>query len=1224
MRVKTLERDGSRKVLLVYPTTLDEYRQALETLSRADRPGADGAGTEAGRAGDGPDLRYVVTTEEQRPLWGLPDVTANARLVDEAQAFEVLCDAAEWSAPAVEVHLEAGAAPAPGRGEPDGELAAVRALLRGGPRVDRVLAALESGELPADVPARLRRALQQGAHASGVEAVEKALARTATAVALPWRTHAPARFDPVRLRKDLDRTHGVLDRVKSRLVEVLAAGRVGGLLTVEAPPRGGGAENVTSALLVRPRLPRAPVRVPCLAGPGGTGKTSLAVAAAEALGHPHVHVTLGKDDTTQRLHGRKDGVPGCILRGLREAGVRNPVFVIEAIDRAGTDLAEALRDVLDPVQGIAFEDRYLQLPFDLSRVVWIVTATDPGAVPEPLRPRLEVIELPGYTEQEKAVIAEQYLLKRPFDVGAAGAGAYLAPEPPSPAAAGPDAALDMPTVVYEREVSSPAELEALSAGPGGAGEAWWTAACEGVVRFEPDAVREVIRGHTDEAGVTELNAKLALICRQALARRPLGAQAPEVVTPAVVRVVLGEGAADRLPPAVRDAIARERRRLGDKSESGAERTNDWIEWMEALPWNRRSTAPVDLARVRTALDAGHAGLGPAKACLLEYLAVRRRTPAGGGAVLCFTGPPGTGKTSLAKCTAEALGRGFVKLACGGLHDETDLRGHNRTWRDSQPGSILRELRNVGTKDPVFVLDEIDKLGPAPAAVLLEVLDPGQNDRFRDAFIELPFDLSEVLFITTANDTARIPHALRDRLEIIVLPGYTEDEKVAIAETHLAGAENRAAGLASAPVRFTADACRRIIREYTSERGVRQLGRSLRKVCRRVAFGHETGDESLVRTAITAEQLPAFLGEPGAGHTDGLDPLREQLDAPGLPEAVRTRGREVLARLDGLAAGDPEQASGREQLQYLLSLPWTKRAAEPSDLRRARAVLDAVHAGHGAVKERLLDYVALRLARPNAMAPLLCLVGPPGVGKTSLSWLVAEALGRVPAWVACGELGRAADVHGARSGPPGRIVGALRRAGVRNPVCILDGIDCLDREGAVAAALREALAPMPGTAFRDRYVDLDFDLSEALFVATANSLGPVPAGLREEMTVIEVPGYTEAEKRVIATKHLLPFQLANHGLSADQVHVTDDAVDAVVRGYTREAGVWGLANELGTVCAKAVRRRAEGDEGTVEITPQVLAGMLGAPAPPEAKLAGRTGRPAWRSDYAGRPPAATCS
>ena len=389
--------------------------------------------------------------------------------------------------------------------------------------------------------------------------------------------------------------------------------------------------------------------------------------------------------------------------------------------------------------------------------------------------------------------------------------------------------------------------------------AWRTAASAGVVRFERSSVREVIRGHTEEAGVTELNAKLARVCRQALARRPPGARAPEVVTPAVVREVLGAGAADGLPPAVREAIARERRRLGDKSDTDAERTNDWIEWLEHLPWNRRTTAPVDLARVRTALDVGHAGLGHAKACILEYLAVRRRNPHGAGAVLCFAGPPGVGKTSLAQCTAEALGRGYVKLACGGRHDDTDLRGHNRTWKDAQPGSVLRELRRVGSKDPVFVLDEIDKLGPAPAAVLLEVLDPEQNDRFRDAFVELPFDLSEVLFLTTANETDQIPPALREAMTVVEVPGYTEDEKRAIAAGHLLPLQLARHGLTADQVRVTGEAVDAIVRGYTRETGVWGLADALGTVCAKVVRRRAEGDEAPAE--VTPPVLAGMLGAP---------------------------------------------------------------------------------------------------------------------------------------------------------------------------------------------------------------------------------------------------------------------------------------------------------------------------------------------------------------------------
>ena len=403
--------------------------------------------------------------------------------------------------------------------------------------------------------------------------------------------------------------------------------------------------------------------------------------------------------------------------------------------------------IVDPQRRRAFEDAYLDVPFDLGDVLWIVTATDAGRIPAPVRKWLAVIELAGYSVEEKLDIAQRYLLTRPFD--APMPASWLSPAPSAVEPAGVAAG---PTVVADLSVSSLWDLEASPppSPPDIPGEDWRLAVCTGDVVFESAAIRRVIEDHTNEAGVSELNTKLAAVCRRVVERRPPGRRGTEMVTPAVVREVLG--ASEALPPAVRAAIALERRRLADGSlddDAAATKTNDWIACLEALPWTRRSEAPVDLSRARAALDAGHAGLAAAKSCILEYLAVRRRNPRS-GAVLCLAGPPGVGKTSLAQCTAAALGRGFVRLACGGLRDESDLRGHNRTWKDAQAGWILRELRRIGSKDPVIVLDEVDKIGTAPAAVLLEVLDPAQHAQFRDAFVELPFDLSEVLFITTAN------------------------------------------------------------------------------------------------------------------------------------------------------------------------------------------------------------------------------------------------------------------------------------------------------------------------------------------------------------------------------------------------------------------------------------------------------------------------------------------
>ena len=1242
MRAKLLRADDGGTVLLAYPETRNEYDTALRAAERL--PGVAGrGGHDAGREGLGPaDGGGVVTTVAQRERWGLPDLTTcgQARLVDETQVFGLLVDGSAEADAVNEAPPDGGieAGPPRSRGSAASALADVRALVAPDVRIDEALGALEGAELPHRVRKTLRCALREALE-SEAHALEDVLNRTQMLLAMPWRAREPERFDRAQLKHTLDCTHGGLEKVKTRIVDVLAScPQAHGPLTVEGV-RGGRATEpgVPPPLVVRP----GPGPVLCLAGPHGTGKMSLAVSIAAALDRTLVHVTLNGGNAESLLRGVRNGAPGRIARGLHDAGVANPVFVLDALDRVDSEAADALSGVLDPARRKAFGDEYLDAAFDLSAVLWIVTATNPAAIPPTVRKYLELVELPGYGEEEKLVIAERYLLRRPFAAPWRPPSGWLASEPaelPWPAIFD---TTEGPTVVVEREVSSVGELEALAAGPlpVDTAEAWRTAACAGKVRFEPEAIRLLIRHHTCEAGVAVLDAQLAEVCRHVVRHNLPGEHEPAVVTPAVVREALGDGDAAALPPAVEAAIARERRRMGEPPDSTA--VNEWIECLRHLPWDRRSDAPIDLAQFRARLDAGHAGLDDAKTRILEHLAVCRRNPQGAGAVICLAGAPGVGKTSLAQCVAEALGRGFAKLSCGGLRDETDLRGHNRTWRDAQPGRILRELQRVGSRDPVFVLDEIDKIGDRPAGVLLEVLDPAQHARFHDAYVELPFDLSAVLFITTANEVARIPAALRDRIEVIELPGYTEAEKIAIAQTHLVPAQNRAAGLSAAPVRFTREACERIIRDHTSERGIRQLTRCLRTVCRKVALGLETGDDdSLVRERITAEHVRAYLGEPDAGRADGVEHLRAQLEDAALPDAVRVRGRQLLDRVSGLTPDHPDQARERECVQCLLSVPWTARSEAAVDLARARAVLDAGHAAHAAVKERLLDYAAVRLAKPDSPSPLLTLVGPSGVGKTSLARLVAGALGRACAWVPCGSLVGAAALHGARYGRPGHIVEELRRVGVRNPVFVLDEVDRLD--AGAAAALLDAVAP--GTAFRDHYLDLPCDLSEALFVATATRLAAVPPMLRERMRVIELPGYTDTEKRVIATRNLWPLQLARHGLADDRVRIGAEALDAVIRGYAREAGVWDLAGALGALCASVVRRRAEaqgreaGDgnaeegrhqeehdeqheehegqeherddaqEETVEVTPQSVVEMLGAPEHPGAEVADPAGRP----------------
>lgn len=330
---------------------------------------------------------------------------------------------------------------------------------------------------------------------------------------------------------------------------------------------------------------------------------------------------------------------------------------------------------------------------------------------------------------------------------------------------------------------------------------------------------------------------------------------------------------DELKQAIADAnmsteaaeqARKELKRLQKMPESSGEYSmiRTYLDWLTDLPWNTLEAENIDIAKAREVLDEDHYGLEKIKKRILEYLAVRKLNPQGRSPILCFVGPPGVGKTSLGKSIARSLGLPFVRSSLGGVHDEAEIRGHRRTYMGALPGNIIQEMRKAGSRNPVFMLDEIDKLGGGgfhgdPAAALLEVLDPAQNETFRDNYLALPFDLSKVVFIATANVLDSIPGPLRDRMEIISLPGYTEDEKVEIAKRYLLSRQLEAHGLKPAQAHVSEAALRSIVSDYTREAGCRNLEREIAAVLRNAAIQIAEGNTE--RVAITPAELPAILG-----------------------------------------------------------------------------------------------------------------------------------------------------------------------------------------------------------------------------------------------------------------------------------------------------------------------------------------------------------------------------
>ena len=559
-------------------------------------------------------------------------------------------------------------------------------------------------------------------------------------------------------------------------------------------------------------------------------------------------------------------------------------------------------------------------------------------------------------------------------------------------------------------------------------------------------------------------------------------------------------------------------------------------------------------------------------------------------------PLAAGRESSVKLIEDAVRAGAAIGAFGQLDPAQDQPQESDLQRVGTYTSIHKVLRQQDGSVRMAVqgltrirLLEVVQAQPFLRARVEEVPDimPAPGDLEAEALARN----ATTLFRRIAELSPLLPDEIAEAVAQLTHPGRVADAIAASLPSLSTQTKQELLATADVKARLA-----RLVGALTKEAEVLELGS-------RIQSQVESEVGKTQRDYYLREQLKAIQKELGQtdDRTQEIDELREKIEAAGMTDEAKKEALRELDRLSRMSPAAAEYTVARTYLEWLVALPWSKETQDSLDLPAARAVLDEDHSGLEKVKDRILEYLAVKSIRPLGRDPILCFVGPPGVGKTSLGRSIARALGRKFHRISLGGMRDEAEIRGHRrtyiGALPGQIIQGLRRAESKNPVLMLDEIDKLgmDFRGDPASALLEVLDPEQNAAFRDHYVDVPFDLSRALFITTANLLDTVPPALRDRMEVIELPGYTEEEKVRIARQHLVPKQAREHGLlEGEHIRWTDAALTQLIRHYTREAGLRNLEREIAAITRKVAKRRVEGAMEPVEVTAEVVGELLGAP------------------------------